>query len=150
MKIFRTYISYIAALLSTATAVLSCSTGDFVPILDNEPAYHNRSILITGIVSDTYGQPLEDITINFKAYPHDQADASPISSETVYTNSKGTYSIHSDGADLQLLCTITAEDESGTYGIQTQQVIITWKGSSYDTETKIFIVNDCNFLLDRK
>ena len=78
MKIFRTYISYIAALLSAATAVLSCSKGDFVPILDNEPAYHNRSILITGMVSDTYGQPLEDITINFKAYPHDQADASPI------------------------------------------------------------------------
>ena len=102
------------------------------------------------MVSDVDGNPLEDITINFKAYPQDDADASPISSETVYTNSKGTYSIHADGDARQLLCTITAEDKSGTYEIQTKQVIVTWKGSSYDAETNMFIVNDCNFQLSRK
>ena len=146
----RTLISYIAALLSAATAVLSCSVGAFPPMYDAANPYIERTILVTGSVSGPNGMPLEDITIILKAYPQNDATASPITSETTYTSNKGTYSIHAEGSDMQLMCIVTAEDSDGIYESQTQQIMVSWNSTAFDQESNTFVVNDCNFKLNRK
>ena len=149
MKRIRIFICYIAALLSVATAVLSCSV-EAMPE-DSEGAYYmDRTILVTGSVSDMNGNAVEDITITLKAYPQNDVSAPPVASETTYTSNKGTYSIHAKGSQMQLLCTITAEDMNGMYESQTQQVIVSWKGMAFDETSNMFIVNNCNFQLNKK
>ena len=146
MNRFRTSICYMVALLSVATAVLSCS----MEMHDGEIPYMERTILVTGSVSDMSGNALEDITITLKAYPQDDAAAAPVTSETAYTSNKGTYSIHAKGAQTPLLCIITAEDMGGVYESQTQQVIVSWKGLAFDEISNRFVVNNCNFQLIKK
>ena len=150
MRTIRTFITYIAALLSVATAVLSCSTGDYVVMPDMEGTITERSILITGYVSNMEGQALEDITITFKAYPKDDVNAAPISTDTAYSNSKGTFSIMADGAEMDLICLVNAEDPDGIYESQSQQIFVSWKGVSFDASNNQYIVNDCSFVLNRK
>ena len=150
MRTIRTIITYIAALLSVATAVLSCSTGDYVVMPDMEGTITERSILITGYVSNMEGQALEDITITFKAYPKDDVNAAPISTDTAYSNSKGTFSIMADGAEMDLICLVNAEDPDGIYESQSQQIFVSWKGVSFDASNNQYIVNDCSFVLNRK
>ena len=150
MRTNRTFITYIAALLSVATAVLSCSKGDYVVMPDMEGAITERSILITGYVSNMEGQALEDITITFKAYPKDDVNAAPISTDTAYSNSKGTFSIMADGAEMDLICLVNAEDPDGIYESQSQQIFVSWKGVSFDASNNQYIVNDCSFVLNRK
>lgn len=133
------------ALLSAATAVLSCSAE-----MNDEILFTERTILVTGSVSDISGNALEDITITLKAYPQDDASAAPVASETAYTSNKGTYSIRAKGADEPLLCIVTAEDINGIYENQTQQLLISWKGMSFDEASNMFVVNDCNFQLSKK
>ena len=150
MRTIRTFITYIAALLSVATAVLSCSKGDYVVMPDMEGTITERSILITGYVSNMEGQALEDITITFKAYPKDDVNAAPISTDTAYSNSKGTFSIMADGAEMDLICLVNAEDPDGIYESQSQQIFVSWKGVSFDASNNQYIVNDCSFVLNRK
>ncbi len=150
MRTNRTFITYIAALLSVATAVLSCSKGDYVAMPDMEGTITERSILITGYVSNMEGQALEDITITFKAYPKDDVNAAPISTDTAYSNSKGTFSIMADGAEMDLICLVNAEDPDGIYESQSQQIFVSWKGVSFDAANNQYIVNDCSFVLNRK
>ena len=150
MRTNRTFITYIAALLSVATAVLSCSKGDYDVMPDMEGTITERSILITGYVSNMEGQALEDITITFKAYPKDDVNAAPISTDTAYSNSKGTFSIMADGAEMDLICLVNAEDPDGIYESQSQQIFVSWKGVSFDASNNQYIVNDCSFVLNRK
>lgn len=142
----RTLICYMVALLSVATAVLSCSEGMY----ETEIPYSERTMLVSGSVSDMSGNALEDITIKLKAYPQDNAEADPVTSETTYTSNKGTYSIHAKGAEMPLLCIVTAEDMKGIYESQTQQVLISWKNMSFDEIANMFVVNNCNFQLSKK
>lgn len=131
------------AMLLTATAASSCSVGmDFEvgkPGLGTE-----RSILISGQVMDASGNMLEDITIDFNAYLQNET----VSSETVHTDSKGRFSITTEGAQESLLCTVTAQDKDGIYESQTKQIIVTWDGPSF--QDNLFVVNDCNFHLNQK
>lgn len=150
MRTIRTFITYIAALLSVATAVLSCSTGVFESMPDMDGALPEKSILITGMVVNNKGEALEDITITFKAYPEDDVNAAPISTETAYSNSKGTFSIMADGAEMDLICIVNAEDPDGIYESQSQQIFVSWKGVSFDASNNQYIVNDCSFVLNRK
>ena len=150
MRTNRTFITYIAALLSVATAVLSCSKGDYDVMPDMEGTITERSILITGYVSNMEGQALEDITITFKAYPKDDVNAAPISTDTAYSNSKGTFSIMADGAEMDLICLVNAEDPDGIYESQSQQIFVSWKGVSFDAYNNQYIVKDCSFVLNRK
>ena len=150
MKIFRTYIFSIAALLSVATAVLSCSVGVFDAMPDMEGALPEKMISITGAVCSQDGQLLEDVAITFKSYLQNDMDAAPITTKTVYSNSKGTFSLEAEGADINLLCILIAEDPDGIYESQNQQIFVSWKGVSFDEMTGTYIVNDCNFVLNRK
>lgn len=150
MKIFRTYIFSIAALLSVATAVLSCSVGVFDAMPDMEGALPEKMISITGAVCSHDGQLLEDVAITFKSYLQNDMDADPITTETVYSNSKGEFSILAEGADTDLFCILTAEDPSGLYESQTRQILVSWEGVSFDRSSNTYVVNDCSFVLDRK
>ena len=117
MRTIRIFITYIAALLSVATAVLSCSIEPNADFVDMEGTAPRKSILITGTVINMEGKALEDIAINFKAYPKDNADAAPVSTETAYSNSKGIFSIMADGAEMELLCIVTDLNKSVTFEI---------------------------------
>ena len=150
MRTIRTFITYIAALLSVATAVLSCSAGNYEYYPDPAGPKPERSILITGSVCDKGGQALKNISIAFKSYPQQDADANPISTETVYSSSNGEFSIHAEGADMDLICILTADDPEGIYESQNLQVFVSWKGVSFEERTQTYIVNDCNFALNRK
>ena len=110
-----------------------------------------RSIIITGAVTDaSTGQPLEDITIHFKAYPQDIPDASPIFTDEVHSTSSGTFTIHASGNIYEsLLCVLTAQDAGNIYESKTNQVIVTWSGPSFDRNSGTFVVNDCTFQLKK-
>lgn len=142
----RTLI-HIFTLLLTAAIAASCSVGMDLevgkPGLDRQ-----RSILISGQVMDASGNVLEDITIDFNAYSQNDAGGSTVSSETVHTDSKGRFSITAEGAQEALLCTVTAQDKDGRYESQTKQIIVTWDGTSF--QDNLFVVNDCNFHLNKK
>ena len=150
MKIFRTYIFSIAALLSVATAVLSCSVGAYDVMPDMEDVPGGKMISVTGTVCDLGGQALEDVAITFKSYLKNDMDAAPISTETVYSNSKGEFLILAGGEDADLFCLVTAEDPDGVYESQTCQILVSWEGVSFDRSSNTYIINDCNFVLNRK
>lgn len=109
-----------------------------------------RTIRISGVVSDESGNTLEDISITFQAYPDDDPGAAAITTETVYTNSKGIYSINCDGPDERVRCIIAAADPQGTYQSQMNEIIVSWQGTAFDEQTNTFVVNDCNFKLAMK
>ena len=150
MKIFRTYIFSIAALLSVATAVLSCSVGVYDALPDMEGALPEKMISITGAVCSQDGQVLEDIAITFRSYLQNDMDAAPIATETVYSNSRGEFSIQIEGADADLYCIVTAEDPNGVFESQTRQILVSWEGVSFDRLSNTYVVNDCNFVLNRQ
>ena len=150
MRTIRTFIAYIAALLSVATAVLSCSVGVYDAMPDMEGALPEKMISITGAVCSQDGQVLEDIAITFRSYLQNDMDAALITTKTVYSNSKGEFSILAEGADTDLFCNLTAEDPSGLYESQTRKILVSWEGVSFDRLSNTYVVNDCNFVLNRK
>lgn len=140
-------ILYIVTLLLASTAVLSCSKGDLMN-KGNIESSKGRTIIIMGGVSDKVtGEALEDITIRFMSYLKKDDEKTPVYEETFHSDSKGMFTINSDGADEPMVCIITAEDKNGEYQSQVQEIIITWKGTSYDRKNRTFIVNSCNFQL---
>ncbi|MBQ7898987.1 MAG: carboxypeptidase regulatory-like domain-containing protein [Bacteroidales bacterium] len=141
-------LTHIFILLLTAAAASSCSVAmDFEDGMASKPL-RDRQILISGQVMDASGNILKDITIDFNAYVLDNTGGSTVSSETVHTDSKGLFSINSEGAQEALLCTVTASDKKGMYDSQTKQIIVTWDGPSF--QDNLFVVNDCNFHLNKK
>ena len=115
-----------------------------------EGALPEKMISITGAVCSQDGQVLEDIAITFRSYLQNDMDAALITTETVYSNSKGEFSILAAGADTDLFCILTAEDPSGLYESQTRKILVSWEGVSFDRSSNTYVVNDCSFVLDRK
>lgn len=139
-------------MLSATTALSSCSK-DMFDASDRDLMVEEglRSVVITGAVTDAKtGQPLEDITIHFKAYPKNNLEASPLIIDEVHTTSNGTYTINAAGKISEpLLCVLTAKDAQGIYDAKTNQVIVSWSGMSYDKKYGRFVVNDCTFQLTK-
>ena len=76
---------------------------------------------------------------------------SPLIIDEVHTTSKGTYTINVSGViNEPLLCILTAEDVTDAYEGKSNQVNISWRGTSFDRETGTFVVNDCSFQLSKK
>ena len=137
-------------MLLIPTVFLSCSF-DMMETDDNHAESNARSIIITGAVTDAEtGNILEDITINYAAYLKDHPDSAPLTVDEIHSNSKGTFTIMSEGADQQLLCILIANDPKGIYDSQTKQIIVSWEGTSFDKHSNMFIINDCIFKLRRK
>ena len=143
----------ILTMLLTMAAFFSCSKE--MPGGFHEDAMGNpdiRSVIITGVVTDAQnGQVLEDITIHFDAYPQNAPGTSPLIIDEVHTTSKGTYTINVSGViNEPLLCILTAEDVTDAYEGKSNQVNISWRGTSFDRKTGTFVVNDCSFQLNKK
>ena len=145
----RKLMSYIALILLGIAALSSCSMEMFDAEADITDKGGRKEIIITGMVTDAQGgMALEDITIFFDAYPQAASEGEPVASDQVHTGNNGVFSIQTTSdVSGNLTCTITAEDPEGIYQKQSKQVIITWKGPSFDKDLQMYVVNDCNFQL---
>lgn len=142
-------VTYMLMMLLGTTVLSSCSVEMFDAEVDINESGQMRHLFISGMVTDTEsGKALEDITINFKAYLQSKPDSAPVLSDEVYTGNKGTFTIQTPKTYAgSLICTLTASDPKGYYTSHTKQIIVTWKGTSYDKELQMYAVNDCNFQL---
>lgn len=128
-------------LLFTA-AFCSCST------FTSEPEILENTVIISGIVSDIKsGTPIEGVKINFQIYTGDITQTTPVDIQNAYTDSKGVFSIMSDGHISSVTCIIVTEHEE--YSSVRKELLINWSGTSYDFERKTFFVNDCDFHLEK-
>lgn len=148
-------LSYITALLLATTALVSCSAGDFVVNADAPPASDmvtdERAIIISGIVSDiTADTPLEGISVFVRLYLQDNPEAAPIFSDEAYTDNNGIFIVRTGGSYEPILCVLTIEDSEDIYESQTRQIMISWDSTSFDYESNTFVMNDCNFQLNKK
>lgn len=109
----------------------------------------SHKIILSGIVVDKdTNAPLEDIKITFSMY--DQAN--PVSAslvKNVYTDNKGVYNISIETRPKKSRCTLYAESPDSGYVSSIQEINILWSGTSYDQNSGIFFVNNCNFQLIR-
>lgn len=142
-------ISYILLILLGTTVLSSCSMEMFDDESNMTDGGRWKEVIITGLVTDAESsKALEDITIYFKAYPQADADAAPVATDEVHTGNNGVFTIQTpSNVSGNLYCTITAEDPKGIYQSNTKQIIVTWKGTSFDKELQLYVVNDCNFQL---
>lgn len=135
------WIKHILCLVVPVLALTSCSKDDS-SLLEGE-----GTIIITGIVTDmATGNPLRDIKITFEAYT---PKGRLIETKTSYSSSDGIYGVEADGFNGIVNCIMTAEDASGVYQKAKIEINIPWKGTSFNREKGIFVVNDCNFYLDK-
>lgn len=142
------HFRHILSLAAVSAAFFSCTSMDMV---HSDAAIEEGRIIITGTVSDlTDSTPIEDIRIVFEAHLHDSTLPEPVDRQTEYTGSDGIYTIHASGFYDALTCTVTAEDENGIYKEASKEINVTWNGTAYDRETGTFVVNDCNFHLEKR
>lgn len=142
--------------LLTLTLLAISATSCSLALLndDSEKLDGNLKIVVTGVASDVASnKPLKGIKISFSAYTENSLSILPLASQTVYTNSEGIYTIHAEGFSDAITCTITAQStdqDEVIYEEQTNKIVVTWSGDSFDKETETFYVNNCNFQLKKK
>ena len=108
-----------------------------------------KDVIINGTVSEiTTRQPIEGVKIAFIAYSKSGRTDEPVSSINAYTDSRGTFNLKAEEIGTAVKCILTTE-HPGYSGVE-KEIIINWTGPSYDPESKIFYVNDCDFHLARK
>jgi hypothetical protein len=108
-----------------------------------------KTVIINGTVSEISSrQPIEGVKIAFMAYGKSGRTDEPVSSINAYTDSRGTFNLKAEEIGTAVKCILTTE-HPGYSGVE-KEIIINWTGPSYDPESKIFYVNDCDFHLARK
>lgn len=133
-------------LLLISMAALSCSKGPELETPVNEETY---TIVISGTASDKEDStPLEGIKIVLHAAEPIIDGEGQIHTKTVYTDSRGYFTLSAEGFTRHISCTVTAEDVKGIYGFAQQNLNIAWSGPSFDEYTNYFYVNDCDFYLE--
>ena len=140
----------ILAVTIFAATSLSCS----MALLNDEEAALNGefTISVNGVVSNiATNAPLEGVKVTFEAFDETSLSVMPLITLTDVTDSKGVYTIKAKGFSDPVTCTITAEstEKTGNYETLTNKVVVTWSGNSFDSESKTFFVNDCNFQMKR-
>lgn len=146
-------LANILTIILSATALLACDQvflGDDNTTLDGE-----YSVMMSGLVSEIGGgnNPIAGIRITFSAFEENSISVMPVVTKTVYTDGNGVYSVEAGGFSEAIRCTITASStaqNSVQYEEQSQEILVTWNGDSFDPETSTFFVNNCNFLLKKK
>lgn len=146
-------IARILALTSIAAAMLSCSKALLGG--DENPLDGDLKLTVSGIASDVASNtPLSGIKITFTAYPASNPHSIlPLVTKTVYTDSKGVYSVEAEGFSENVTCTLTAESTNQSqfrYETLTNKIHVAWSGSSFDQSKGLFVVNDCNFQMKKK
>lgn len=138
----------IFAMLLTLSAAFSCSAFEEP---DKDFSSETLSFVITGTVSDfTTSVPLEGIKISVSVYPAADPDGPAVEEMNVYTGNNGIYTIEAEGHDDALRCVLAVSDPEDVYEEAVQEVGITWTGVSYDGFNSRFVVNDCDFKLNKK
>lgn len=140
-------LRYFAILLLVPTAVLSCSKAAEAESMESDAALEGNKVLISGIVADEHGNPLEGISIHLLEYLDITDLASPVNSIKSTTDKDGYYSIYAEGDLSPMLCYVKAEDPNGIYMTQVKTVLVKWSGPTFDKDANMFVVNDCNFIL---
>ena len=131
-------------LLSIAAFCSCTSVGD--PYLTDTDG--TGTIIITGTVSEAaVNTPIEGIKLIFEAYKPASHSNEPITAINAYTDSQGTFSITAEGFTSAVTGIITTDHPD--YKNVSKQVMITWKGTSYDPETRTFFVNNCDFHIEK-
>lgn len=137
-------IIYILVMLLALPAAFSCESMNIGGTADYR-------LVITGTVSDfNTDAPLEGIKVSFSARIQGDVKGKPLYEMNVYTDNHGTYTIDTDTYPTPVTCTITASDTEGTYISSVNEVEVTWSGVSFDAFSSTFIVNDCDFKLEKK
>ena len=135
---------YIIVLLSVTMAALSCSKPSY------EPSYDSLTLVVSGVACDkNSGEVLEGIRIHLYAAGNSEAGEDKIQTNSVYTDNRGYFTLTAKGFTGPVSCTITAEDRNGIYGFERQDLKVSWSGTSFDTYTGNFYVNDCNFYMEK-
>lgn len=105
------------------------------------------TVIISGIVSDqNTGALLKDATITFKSY---NLRGKLLKTKTSYSSGNGTYVIEDSGYTSEITCILTASVPDGSYSESQIELNVDWNGSMFNAETDTFVVNDCNFHLQK-
>lgn len=133
-------LTYILGILFLATTV-SCSKEDCCMLVGE------GTVIISGVVSDKdTGAILKDITITYESY---DLRGKMIQTKKSYSSSNGTYVIEANGYTSKITCTLTASVNDGSYSESKIELNVDWNGSMFNAETDTFVVNDCNFHLQK-
>lgn len=105
------------------------------------------TVIISGIVSDqNTGALLKDATITFKSY---NLRGKLLKTKTSYSSGNGTYVIEDSGYTSEITCILTASVPDGSHSESQIELNVDWNGSMFNAETDTFVVNDCNFHLQK-
>ena len=139
----------IFVLIAVAAASLSCSAMVLLDRQEDTPKEGNLKLTVNGVVSDiTSNRPLSGMKITLSAYAENSPSLLPDANKTVFTDSKGVYTIEASGFSGPVTCMVTAEspeDADVKYETVTNKVVVTWSGNSFDAESNTAYVNECNF-----
>ena len=139
----KRYLFYILIMLLALPAAFSCSS------LMPEKEGDNR-LVITGTVSDfDTDKPIKGIKVSLTARIQGDSNGKPLHEINVYTNNHGAYTIDLTCTPVPLTCSIEAADRDKVYKNSVNNVEVTWTGTAFDSFSNMFIVNDCNFKLEK-
>ena len=141
---------HITALLLTSMAVLSCSMEmEDGSLMESNGVNDSNSVMVNGIIADEDKTPLEGICIQFEEFITVNGEEVLFSSTTAHSDKTGMYTIYIQGAETTMRCVAKATDGNGIYQTQTKEIFVTWDGPSFDKDSKLFVVNDCNFIMKK-
>lgn len=154
MKRITSFTNIVTTLLLASTAVLSCSMDFDMQApgsnnMESDAALQGNKIVITGVVANEDGLELKGISVSFLEYPENSEESLPFGSFSTLTDEKGYYTIYADGPAEPMHCYVKVEDPEDVYAGQTAEIFVSWSGPSFDKESDMFVVNDCNFVLKR-
>ena len=139
------FLNIMTIWLLSIAAFCSCSDID-------DPDYGDptdKTVIINGTVSEINSrQPIEGVKIAFTAYSRDGRTGQPVSSITAYTDSRGAFKLKAEKIGTAGTCTLVSEHPE--YSGVEKEIIINWTGPSYNPESRIFYINDCDFHLESK
>ncbi|MGM9736179.1 MAG: hypothetical protein ACI3ZL_07185 [Candidatus Cryptobacteroides sp.] len=134
-----------AIIISFAAVFSSCSKALLLEDYSTGLNGNTGKLIIKGIISDvdTF-TPIVGILVSFQC---SQEDFEKI---TEYTDERGIYTIIANGFTQSITGCITAKDPNDIYSSTSREIMVNWKGEAYDPVTSSFVVNDCNFQLQKK
>ena len=118
-------------------------------LMESNEVKDSNSVVVNGIVADENMNPLEGICIHFEEFITANGEEVLFSSTTVHSDKTGVFTIYIQGAEVAMRCVAKATDENEIYQTQTKEIFVTWDGPTFDKDSKLFVVNDCNFIMKK-
>jgi len=117
--------------------IMSCSKAFMLE--DGDALKGNKgSLLISGTVSS-----IEDKS------PINGVEISLNDSLVCSSNAEGAYQMYLKNMEKAVELRLTANDKEGKYSSVEKVILITWSETSYDAQRMAFVVNDCDFQMER-